>query len=139
MTTLSEKHRANLLKLAEYLEKLPVDYRNFDMMLYSSRARFAAPQTSCGSVGCAIGHGPDANIPALKNEDWTKYSSRAFIPSTQYSMWRWCFSPEWAFVDNTPQGAAKRIRWLLAKGLPEDWYDQMSGYLPLCYKEPAHA
>ena len=31
----------------------------------------------------------------------------------------WCFSGEWCEIDNTPRGAAKRIRVLLKSGLPD--------------------
>ena len=37
------------------------------------------------------------------------------------------------FVDNTPQGLAKRSRYLIEHGLPEDWEGQMRGRVPLCY------
>lgn len=33
--------------------------------------------------------------------------------------WNWLFGSEWEDVDNTPKGAAKRIRIFLESGVPE--------------------
>jgi hypothetical protein len=43
------------------------------------------------------------------------------------------FGSDWVHEDNTPTGAAKRIRYFVANGLPENWKDQMSGKAPLSY------
>lgn len=48
--------------------------------------------------------------------------------------WYWLFSDGWRETDNTPSGAAARIRHLLSHGLPEDWREQMSGDAKLCYE-----
>jgi len=103
-------NRANLTMLADYLEggKLKAD---FDMTLYSWDG-WSAPD--CGSAGCAVGHGPHAGILKLKSEDWDNYAERVFI--SKQSEWQWCFSSMWRQIDNTPQGAAKRIRCLLKHG-----------------------
>lgn len=138
---LTKKQRANLSKLADYLEKLPEDYREFDMSRFcgSPTGPFITAMPLCGSVGCAVGHGPDAGIPPLADEKWDEYSNRVFISAHMGGAWEWCFSGAWSDTDNTPQGAAARIRWFLEKDLPADWFDQMVGRSPLCYKEPNHA
>lgn len=91
----------------------------------------------CGSVGCAIGHTAFV-IPKYKNETWLDYSLRVTgLTDNDYegnSAWDWCFSEEWRYVDNTPQGAADRIDWLLEYGLPLNWQEQLFGEAPLCYK-----
>lgn len=137
MTEISEFQRANLEKLAAYLEGLPDDYDHFDMGCYHSQsAGLTKEVASCGAVACAVGHGLAAGIPSMPEDwDWGRYSHRAFTPAGGF--WIWCFSYDWEHVDNTPHGAAKRIRWLLEKGLPENWQDQMNGRAPLCYKENA--
>ena len=89
--------------------------------------------TSCGSVGCVIGQGPYAGIPKLPDEGWYSYSDRVFGLADNLLAWDWCFAGAWADVDNTPQGAAKRIRYLLANGKPPEWFEEQwpdGGSLP---------
>jgi hypothetical protein len=127
---------ANLLKLAEYLEALPADYRHFDMELFiKSGTEFRptypakAEETikHCGTAACAIGHGPSAgilppSIPAMNN--WGVYCEEAFGMNFMDNEGQWCFGSNWCEHDNTPAGAAARIRYLLAgKPIPLD-YDE---------------
>lgn len=98
-----------------------------------------APQKSasaCGTIGCLVGHGPMAGIKPRVGENWFDYSERCFIPdSLRGDEWLWCFAPEWESVDNTPEGGAKRILWMLNFGLPRDWLEQLDGVAPLCYRD----
>jgi hypothetical protein len=123
----------NLQKLATYLRSLPADYQEFDMEVYASDNSFAHP-LSCGTAGCAIGHGPNAGIAAQDQEEWEDYSRRVFAITADADEWDWCFGWYWAHTDNTPLGAAQRIEWLLQNGLPENANDQKLGDAPLCYK-----
>lgn len=103
---LTEENRANLLKLATYLETLPDDHKEFDMRHFvdwqsnplDSKADTAArlayatgaqPLHECGTAACALGHGPAAGIPFTEKyglvqsgtvtyPDWSKYS-KAFV------------------------------------------------------------
>jgi len=139
----------NLRKLAEYLERLPADYRHFEMSTYASLSvgsstpttrqlieleanrindyaldvRGVVSQSGCGYVACAVGHGPAAGIsPLATHEVWTSYSLRVFGSAAE----DWCFSALWTDYDNTHRGAAARIRWLLDRdppGLFEEVYD----------------
>lgn len=127
----------NLEKLATYLEQLPEGYEHFDMKYYfvAQGLRLASPDNesvleSCGTVACAIGHGPAAGIPVKSGELWVVYSERVFELSP--SAWDWCFGEEWVRVDNTPQGAAKRIRHYITYGLPEDAEEQRLGETDYC-------
>jgi hypothetical protein len=93
---------ANLLKLAEYLEALPADYRHFDMELFiKSGTEFRptypakAEETikHCGTAACAIGHGPSAgilppSIPAMNN--WGVYCEEAFGMNFMDNEGQWC-------------------------------------------------
>jgi hypothetical protein len=111
-------NRENLEKLAAYLSgELAAD---FDMYLFSDNEHrdYAG---CCGSVGCAIGHGPYAGIEKHSNDLWVEYSERAFGLDRYSKEWRWCFSEAWSDVDNSPEGAAGRIRYYLECGLPKDW------------------
>lgn len=134
---LSEEHEANLRKLAAYLRQ-PTLPAAFDMNRYCGDTNHFA--MDCGCVGCAIGHGPYAGIPKRRGEDWTEYSYRVFGISFPSMEWMCCFSSAWAYVDNTPDGAADRIEWMLECGLPEDLTSQLLGDAPLFYRKgAAHA
>lgn len=134
-------NRVNLEKLAAYLEQLPEGYDHFDMCDFyqkyfiglggirigrtKSNPETAIAPSECGAVACAIGHAPAAGIPALPGEYWAPYAVRVF--ELLHNEWVWCFDGEWECIDNTPQGAAKRIRYLLAFGPPSDWKEQLDG------------
>lgn len=119
-------NRANLEKLASYLEALPAGYEGFSMREFfeeeyrrHGNPRFAPLAGRCGTIACAVGHGPAAGIPIAPEDDcWIDYSDRVFALTEKE--WRWCFDGSWANVDNTPHGAAKRIRHLLLHGIPDD-------------------
>ena len=108
-------NRTNLEILADYLESENLK-AGFSMEKYSEAGAEYKPV--CGSVGCAIGHGPHAGIPKNASESWDAYETRVF--GLELDVWRWCFSSRWTQIDDTPQGAAKRIRYLLEHGAPPD-------------------
>lgn len=122
-------NRENLKKLADYLlgGKLKAA---FNMEYY---AEHNGSSTECGSLGCAIGHGPYTGLYKLLAESWEGYAGRVFNIYSSSPEWEWCFSYYWMYVDNTPEGAAKRILYLLEHGLPKNWRDQMNGDAKLCY------
>jgi hypothetical protein len=131
-------NRANLEKLAAYLEQLPEDYTHFDMGLFLTlndvaiNAWTTIRAGACGTVACALGHGPAAGIIlATKNADWDAYGEKAF--ELVFDEWDWCFSSGWASVDNTPHGAAKRIRHLLDHGVPSNGWEQRCRYKPYMF------
>jgi len=139
------EHELNLLKLADYLFELArpnvlligVPRARFSMAVFTEDEGWSdGKRTTCGTIGCAVGHGPYAGIPKRADEIWVQYAGRVFgiAPHIKEDEWEWCFSDKWAGIDNTPKGAAQRIMWLLDKGLPEDWEDQMDGDSELCYK-----
>lgn len=138
----------NLAELATYLESLPKDYTHFDMGTYFSHpkddygeiSRYAEENGGlheCGTVACALGHGPAAGIlfpkrPSKLHEEspfwglfcsengaffepsWENYSRRFFICPILYGPeWEWCFGGFWKNQDEAPAGAAARIRYIL--------------------------
>lgn len=141
---ISSAKKKNLAKLADYLENLPDGYPSFDMRSFNSNSLSARievcslVESKCGTVACAVGHGPDAGITAKEGELWTQYSSRVFA-SSDSRLWKWCFSDRWTQQDNTAKGAAARIRWalkhmwLFGDGVPSNWTAQWKGTEPLCY------
>jgi hypothetical protein len=142
-------NRENLEKLATYLESLPKDYEHFCMETY-----FTAPDwdgekevayalhngglNKCDAVACAIGHGPAAGILALPEEImrgsvcWDDYCKRVFCDvhseDNLTPEYKFLFYDAWEDYDNTPLGAAQRIRYLLAGNAPLEVGD-------LSYKE----
>lgn len=131
----------NFKKLADYLLSLPEDYCHFDMIFYYQVTNNEINNTfrpievpfepGCGCVACALGHGPAVGI--IPNEDisWEAYCDIYF--TDEDAVWRWCFSGLWEIQDNTPQGAGKRILWMLEHGVPENFHQQMKALAPLCY------
>jgi hypothetical protein len=123
-----KEHRDNLAKLADYLENLPDDYAKFDMEFFMSAdgEPIDTPKTvSCGTVACAVGHGPSAGIPVCGDNNWPDYVQRVFgvYHARESGAFEWLFAEWWASVDNTPKGAANRIRYYLENGVPhEDSY-----------------
>lgn len=116
-------NRDNLLKLATYLlsGKLRAE---FHMGKFTGYEVNASEYDTCGTVGCAAGHGPYAGIPKARLESWLDYSHRVFISTGNLQLWDWCFGYGWRYKDNTPEGAGKRILHLLRNGLPADHEEQ---------------
>ena len=81
----------------------------------------------CGSVACACGHGPVFGLRAVDADfhgdriNWFAYTYRVFICAEAHDTFEWMFGGAWHGVDNTHHGAAKRIRYYLANGVPEDF------------------
>lgn len=160
---MTDINRSNCKKLAAYLDTLPDNYANFDMGAFfvptdmvrmEQHLQGNAPLHECGTVACAIGHGPAAGIPFPEDNsfwytrteafvvdpddpdteylvrgnfnipDWSVYSYRFFIDGHS-TWWDWCFGGGWNLADDTPKGAAARIRMMLdytkkGKSLPWD-------------------
>lgn len=141
MVKLTKPQRERLDKLATYLEKLPKRYRHFNMKDYAGLesddpklieyALHNGGVPSCGTVACAVGHGPAAGVLFPRSMikswsgaigvQWDKYSE--LFVGEEMSLYRWCFGGEWAPTDNTHYGAAARIRYILANGYPPAAFD----------------
>jgi hypothetical protein len=69
-----------------------------------------------------VGHGPAAGIRIYGDFDWADYGNRVFghLPDDGFG---YMFGSEWSNYDNTPKGAAARIRTYVALGhAPDDWF-----------------
>jgi len=137
----STNQRKKLRKLANYLLSLPEDYDKFDMthFFYTDYVHLNLNEVgkktlhTCGTAACALGHA--ASIFRVPKECWWGDLAKSLFGIDGVSEeWDWCFSGDWADVDNTHYGAAKRILWLLDKGLPDQWSYQLQGEDDLCYK-----
>jgi hypothetical protein len=97
------------------------------------------PIPDCGTVCCAIGTAPYAGITVFEDEYWSEYAARVFGINThnwlsiEYALYIWLFDYEWYKVDNTAQGASKRIIYTLKHGIPSNYLEQKEGTEELCY------
>lgn len=112
----------NRRKLISYLKKKTLKAK-FDMGAFTELANSFEDQdllSDCGTIGCAVGHGPYAGINKEVNEDWLLYSYRAFGIDFEFIEWDFCFSGEWENHDNTALGAAKRLEFFTDKNPYEE-------------------
>ena len=140
---MKKKHRDNLAKLADYLAALPADYEHFDMDDYNRDRREGSRRHlyiqdrryGCGTVACAVGHGPAAGIRVYGDAVWASYCRRVFGIGRNdgrggvNETFEYLFGSAWTQYDNTPQGAAERIRTFLDSGVPADWKEKRSEVL----------
>lgn len=164
---LTRAQRRNLRALAAYLESLPENYRHFHMARYfdynevvsaEQQTRYARHNGGlaampCGTVACAVGHGPAAGILMRSGElsyrtvpggpllpDWDYYGHQRFChcdTTPGQLLYNWMFMGRWAHVDNTHLGAAARIRYALAnQPLPDYMCGRFSGFA-VQYEDPA--
>ena len=101
-----EEQRRNLRLLTGYLLAGELQ-AEFNMQNFGEdvNARFS---TECGTVGCAVGHGPYAGIHKSSDETWVGYADRVF-GTYDIELFLHLFSGKWADHDNSPAGAARRI------------------------------
>lgn len=127
-------NRENLQRMADHIRTVPQE--KFEMVEWRS-AEYETKE--CGSIGCVIGHctildsKPLPRLHSSNHIDFGEWSEDFTGLDQSSDEWEWCFSSSWHEEDNTPDGAALRIEWLLKNGLPTDWKFQMEGALPLCY------
>jgi len=123
-------NKENLLKMANHIEK--VEQAHFDMVCYRTNET-----KNCNSVACVVGHCvdlvPEESLPREYNGNIAYGPWSVDFTGISGNAWNWCFGSYWAGIDNTPLGAAKRIRYLVENGLPENWEYQMVGKAPLIY------
>ena len=126
-------NRKNLNRMADYIETIPQE--KFNMATYRTGELL---KHECDTVGCVLGHCTILDkrpLPILRSGNINFYAwSIKFTGLGPFSNeWRYLFASGWGAVDNTPIGAANRIRHFLEKGLPTDRQTQMLGRAPLSY------
>lgn len=126
-------NKENLLKIANYIETIPQE--KFDMDSYRTGDQRAV---ECNSVGCVIGHStvlfPEIVAKHRVKEDslwkynilFTSFSDE--VTGLEDVEWRWCFSYIWSDIDNTPTGAAKRIRMLVNGEVTRNMLNEWRGW-----------
>lgn len=126
-------NKQNLLRMADHIEKVPQEM--FDMENFRIGQQ-VAPE--CDSVGCIIGHSVILAPELITRLYGGKIDFYAWCLSfTGLSLgvprWKYLFGSAWKYSDDTPIGAAKRIRYFVENGLPKDWEKQMYGNAKLSY------
>lgn len=127
----------NLTTLHNFL--MSVSPAQFDMATFATMEEdedVPLHAHECKTAGCAVGWAPAAGLPIIETDtDWAQYSERVFGMKTSSPAWQWCFAGPWAWVDNTPAGAAKRIRHLINEGIPGNFWQQMTGKAPYIFEK----
>lgn len=122
---------ALLERLAAYIETLPESYAHFDMESYfhDPRLKLATEQDEMvhsidlmqpveGMCGCLLGHSAAAGVRWNPNDytDWREFAKVVYgVDDTAFE---YLFSGDWYVEDNTPEGAAQRIRTYIEQGVP---------------------
>lgn len=126
----SGQQSMNLRKLSQYL-RLHAVQEHFHMGVYYKKknagplGQFASPDRAmqppklCGTVACALGHGPAAGVDPFEDWLWRTYSRNKFGMESYSKDWEFVFGPDWEIHDNTPAGAADRIDYYLVHGTPD--------------------
>jgi hypothetical protein len=131
----------NLEKMAQYVENLPQSVFDMNHYRYGTYGEEYHFHKECRTTGCILGHCTILDIKPLPMKEngidfslWC-YHFTGINPFLNLDIFDFLFSGKWKSQDNTPQGAAQRIRYFLEYGLPENWYQQMTGNAPLTYLE----
>lgn len=121
-------NKENLLKIADYIETVPQEM--FDMDVYRDGDDYSI---ECNSVGCVIGHSTIL-FPEIAEKHRIKegqYKGKILFGEFSEEVcgltveeWYWCFHSVWCNIDNTPTGAAKRIRMLVDGKVTIDMLDE---------------
>ena len=122
-------NKENLLKLAKFLDELPEDYKHFDMSKWLTSDTYElCPDEiedvdikACGYAACAIGHAPQA-LELTTEQAWECPTWSNFIEvyfGIDHHAEQFMFGAGWSDIDDTPKGAAKRIRYFLENGVPD--------------------
>ena len=127
---MEKRIKDNFEQAIKILEATPQE--EFDMAFFRQKAQNMnrhtdfISQDNCGTVGCALGTiaaaGKGDLVPIQYVDshrcgdlNWDHYSSRVFSIGTwdKEGCWDFLFSSHWQYYDNTPSGAAARMRYYL--------------------------
>lgn len=134
-------HMQDYLKLPN--GSIPEDLSEYDVQVSMSRLIHLNPNhPPCGTAACALGHSVCFLEPLGHAEKFEPYASRVYGAGkvavdggdSPGLRWDWLFSPAWTVFDNTRDGAARRIQWILdGRDVPSDPFDRKTlleiGYL----------
>lgn len=139
---LREEHRENLQTLADFLDSVPEEH--FGMRTYSKKGTTArecstpihaigflkaalqphedgTPHHPCGTSACALGWAAvvfEDEVQNMASQTFPALSNKLFGMCRPCEPWEFMFSADWHKDDDTAKGAARRIRFALAHGVP---------------------
>lgn len=129
-------NKDNLLKMADYIETIPQELFDMDCSHRVGNRK----RSKCQGIGDILGHCTilDNGLLPLYEDGfidfitWSEeFTEIGWISNS--NEWHFLFWSEWVYTDNTPTGAAKRIRYLVENGLPENWMEIIEGEDPIPY------
>jgi hypothetical protein len=124
---ITKTHIKNLTKLRDFLGGVSRDRFEMSSFMGNEDYSFEIQQRKkihqCGTAACAVGYGPSAGVRVGKDDQtWQHYSARVFGYTVNGDDWEYMFSGSWDSYDNTPEGAAKRIGYVIEHGgAPAGW------------------
>lgn len=134
--------KKNLRRMADYIETIPQE--KFRMSVFRISHNFEKTESPiCDTVGCIIGHCTALDMDNVRERftngmliDFGKWSEEFTGLKYDEEEYIYLFSQSWEVngSDNTPTGAAKRIRHFVEHGLPDDWKEQIEKKAPLSYE-----
>lgn len=143
-----QKYEYKLLALADHIETVPKEL----FTMHTFRRNGDNTLRGCGTVGCILGHAPSLltrrfhinpskflYYGSRKEINWDMVSElfgvSAYVTGdnrglgNRSGLWVYLFAGNWLNSDNTPTGAAARIRWVVKHGgVPHNWHSQSHGY-----------
>lgn len=129
-------NETNLMKMANHIETIPQE--DFNMRRF--RKGGLSKKIECNTVGCAVGHCTILDTENIKKNFMDEYCNVEFLYWSKVftdlydDQWEYLFSYAWVNIDNTPQGTANRIRYIVKHGFPKNIYEQLNGYDKLSYE-----
>ena len=129
--------------ILEFAKTIPE--HKLDMAVFRE-AGMSTHNPECNTVGCIIGHSTVLD-PKLAKE--CTHSSEGiefpiwFMRYAEYdssdndnALWDWCFHGDWATIDNTVEGAVKRMQYAYDnKAVPADHFQQLFGDAEYMFKQ----
>lgn len=119
--------KENLQRMVDLLNSGKVTQEMFDMNKFRLGDK---KNTKCNSVGCVVGWCTELDSENIKENYIFSSGGIDFYAWSEYFTgmlaggynWRFLFSENWAEVDNTINGAIKRLEYVIKHGqTPEDW------------------
>jgi hypothetical protein len=111
---LSEDERADIGGFSKIDHKVYKEITGFSE--YTTPEKFF----SCDTVACVIGHTKLLQLEGIDTAEASWTDLRDYLSDNYARVDKWMFDPDWDKVDNSPKGAAKRIRYALEFGVPAD-------------------
>ena len=117
---------SNFLTLIKILEQEACPDQ-FDMSDYEANLKEPLETSSsvhmnCGTVACVMGWAKACMIQPNVRVDYDKLADFLFGLEKHDAAWEWLFGGSWAGIDNTVEGAIKRIKYYINCGKVPEWY-----------------